>query len=187
MGKRLFLVHMSFLSCSTMSLSYPMAAVVPRRQFRNTESRHAPASDGADVRRRSPLDLQGSSPLTSPLSKLHRTQSGDDLIDPLANLILPIFTVNIPQMYVTVEDQPLYFRVYRPELPVRSNGITFVFIHGLGSSHSFYAAIIPSLVRQGFTCLAIDTPGWWKRRPIPLTTFNCSCLTRECAIATGRP
>ncbi|KFH44093.1 hypothetical protein ACRE_051340 [Hapsidospora chrysogenum ATCC 11550] len=62
-------------------------------------------------------------------------------------------------MYVTVEGQPLYFRVYYPELPVRSNGVTFVFIHGLGSSHSFYAAIIPSLVRQGYTCLAIDTPG----------------------------
>ncbi|RFU26923.1 hypothetical protein B7463_g9430, partial [Scytalidium lignicola] len=36
---------------------------------------------------------------------------------------------------------------------------TLLFIHGLGSSSSFYATIIPHLVALGLSCLALDTNG----------------------------
>ena len=39
------------------------------------------------------------------------------------------------------------------------DGPTVLFIHGLGSSNSFYASIIPRLVQNGYSCLAFDTPG----------------------------
>ncbi|POR34370.1 Putative alpha beta hydrolase fold family protein [Tolypocladium paradoxum] len=34
---------------------------------------------------------------------------------------------------------------------------TLVFVHGLGSSSSFYASVVPGLVEAGFSCLALDT------------------------------
>ncbi|TWU75859.1 hypothetical protein ED733_005449 [Metarhizium rileyi] len=39
------------------------------------------------------------------------------------------------------------------------DGPILLFIHGLGSSNSFYASIIPGLVQRGFSCLAFDIPG----------------------------
>lgn len=58
--------------------------------------------------------------------------------------------------FVTALDQKVYYQLTEPESP---HGITFFFIHGLGSSHAFYATIIPSLVERGHRCLAVDTPG----------------------------
>ncbi|UNI17584.1 hypothetical protein JDV02_003916 [Purpureocillium takamizusanense] len=52
-----------------------------------------------------------------------------------------------------VQDQDLFYTWHAAGDPV------LLFIHGLGSSNSFYAPIIPSLVQQGISCLAFDTPG----------------------------
>lgn len=66
--------------------------------------------------------------------------------------------------FITVDGQQLYHKWYRPDA---GNGVTLALVHGLGSSHSFYATIIPSLVSHGFACLAIDTPG-------PSSVYLCS-------------
>jgi pimeloyl-ACP methyl ester carboxylesterase len=58
--------------------------------------------------------------------------------------------------FITALDQKIYYQL---SVPDKSNGITFFFIHGLGSSHAFYSAIVPALVEKGFACLAVDTPG----------------------------
>ena len=57
--------------------------------------------------------------------------------------------------FARVNDKCLYYFV---RSPTRS-ALTLVFIHGLGSSSSFYATVIPGLVEAGFSCLAIDTHG----------------------------
>ncbi|KAM4065652.1 alpha/beta hydrolase family protein [Hirsutella rhossiliensis] len=54
-----------------------------------------------------------------------------------------------------IEDQDLYYDWTR----ANDDGLTLVFIHGLGSSSSFFAPIIPTLVKHGCSCLAFDTPG----------------------------
>ncbi|EQL01935.1 alpha/beta hydrolase fold family protein [Ophiocordyceps sinensis CO18] len=54
-----------------------------------------------------------------------------------------------------IQDQDLYYDWTR----AGDDGLILVFIHGLGSSNSFYAPIIPSLVEAGYSCLAFDTPG----------------------------
>ncbi|KND86858.1 3-oxoadipate enol-lactonase 2 [Tolypocladium ophioglossoides CBS 100239] len=56
--------------------------------------------------------------------------------------------------FLRIEDQELYY-TWTPS----TDGPTILFIHGLGSSNSFYASIIPSLVQNGYPCLAFDTPG----------------------------
>ncbi|KAI4594782.1 hypothetical protein KJ359_007585 [Pestalotiopsis sp. 9143b] len=61
--------------------------------------------------------------------------------------------------YITVREKSLYYRLVSPESGKASTGATFLFIHGLGSSNSFYASIIPSLVAAGHTCVAFDTHG----------------------------
>jgi alpha-beta hydrolase superfamily lysophospholipase len=55
-----------------------------------------------------------------------------------------------------IDDQELYYS-WTPA----GDGPILLFIHGLGSSNSFYASIIPGLVQQGFSCLAFDTPGMY--------------------------
>lgn len=54
-----------------------------------------------------------------------------------------------------IEDQDLYYDWTQ----AGDDSLVLVFIHGLGSSSSFYAPIIPSLVEHGYSCLAFDTPG----------------------------
>ncbi|KAK7745836.1 hypothetical protein SLS53_002554 [Cytospora paraplurivora] len=44
--------------------------------------------------------------------------------------------------------------------PATRAGLTLYFIHGLGGSHSFWEPCIPGLVEAGFSCLAIDIPGF---------------------------
>ncbi|POR35548.1 3-oxoadipate enol-lactonase 2 [Tolypocladium paradoxum] len=56
--------------------------------------------------------------------------------------------------FLQIEDQELYY-TWTPA----GDGPTILFIHGLGSSNSFYASIVPSLVQNGYSCLAFDTPG----------------------------
>ncbi|EPE02624.1 alpha beta hydrolase fold family [Ophiostoma piceae UAMH 11346] len=45
--------------------------------------------------------------------------------------------------------------------PTGDNGasLTFLFIHGLGSSSSFYAPVMPALVDAGYQCVAFDMNG----------------------------
>ena len=59
--------------------------------------------------------------------------------------------------FTTVEGQNIYYQLTEPKS--QRNGVTFFFIHGLGSSHAFYASIIPTLATEGYRCLAVDTPG----------------------------
>ena len=59
--------------------------------------------------------------------------------------------------FLDIDQQVLYFKYEQPG--AGGNGTTLLFIHGLGSSHSFYASITPYLLNKGFSCLSIDTPG----------------------------
>ncbi|KAF7539265.1 hypothetical protein G7054_g2265 [Neopestalotiopsis clavispora] len=61
--------------------------------------------------------------------------------------------------YITLREKSLYYRLVSPEQGNTSTGTTLLFVHGLGSSSSFYATIIPSLVAAGHTCVAFDTHG----------------------------
>ncbi|KAG5939763.1 hypothetical protein E4U53_007737 [Claviceps sorghi] len=55
---------------------------------------------------------------------------------------------------LTFDNQELYY-TWSPG----ADGPILLFVHGLGSSSSFYATMIPSLVEKGHSCLAFDTPG----------------------------
>ncbi|KAG6172737.1 hypothetical protein E4U22_000815 [Claviceps purpurea] len=55
---------------------------------------------------------------------------------------------------IRIDNQELYY-TWSP----RANGPILLFVHGVGSSHSFYSPIIPSLVKKGHSCLAFDIPG----------------------------
>ncbi|KAG5923905.1 hypothetical protein E4U42_004797 [Claviceps africana] len=55
---------------------------------------------------------------------------------------------------VNIDSQELYY-TWSP----RGKGPVLLFVHGLGSSSSFYSTIIPSLVEKGHSCLAFDIPG----------------------------
>lgn len=55
-----------------------------------------------------------------------------------------------------VNSKTLFYTLTSPTKPSRT---TILFIHGLGSSSSFYAAITPYLTSQGHQCLAFDTYG----------------------------
>lgn len=73
-------------------------------------------------------------------------------------ILCPILHSIRPRMpFVTVNDRSLYYFLRGPA--ASKEALTLVFIHGLGSSSSFYATIIPYLVEAGFTCLSIDTHG----------------------------
>ncbi|KAH8819118.1 alpha/beta hydrolase fold family protein [Xylogone sp. PMI_703] len=58
--------------------------------------------------------------------------------------------------FINLSDKTLYYTRAQPE---GGSHITLLFIHGLGSSSSFYATIIPRLVASGYSCLALDTHG----------------------------
>lgn len=38
--------------------------------------------------------------------------------------------------------------------------VTFLCIHGLGSTHSFYSTLVPELTSSGYDIVAYDTYGW---------------------------
>lgn len=51
-------------------------------------------------------------------------------------------------------------RIFYSWKPASRAGLTLYFIHGLGGAHSFWSPVIPDLVDAGFSCLAIDVPGF---------------------------
>lgn len=57
---------------------------------------------------------------------------------------------------IQVHDQELFY-TWAPV--AGSSGPCLLFTHGLGSSSSFFATVIPALVARGYPCLAFDTPG----------------------------
>ncbi|KAL2283204.1 hypothetical protein FJTKL_10090 [Diaporthe vaccinii] len=64
--------------------------------------------------------------------------------------------------------------------PASRAGLTLYFIHGLGSAHSFWSPIIPGLVEAGFSCLAIDVPGFgqspYHGKPHDLHEITVDCI-----------
>ena len=66
--------------------------------------------------------------------------------------------------------------------------LTALFIHGLGSSSSFYATITPSLVQKGYSCLALDTPGSGLSAPGPSPPTSATVAKSALALlaALGR-
>ncbi|CAK7221602.1 hypothetical protein SCUCBS95973_004554 [Sporothrix curviconia] len=63
---------------------------------------------------------------------------------------MPLFAIS--------PSQELYYVLQTPENAARS-GLSFLFVHGLGSSSSFYATVMPALVEAGHQCLAFDMNG----------------------------
>ncbi|KAF3763895.1 putative alpha/beta hydrolase [Cryphonectria parasitica EP155] len=65
--------------------------------------------------------------------------------------------------------------------PASRAGLTLYFIHGLGSAHSFWSPVIPDLVDAGFSCLAIDVPGFgqspYHGKPHTLEEIADDCIT----------
>ncbi|KFZ16783.1 hypothetical protein V502_04899 [Pseudogymnoascus sp. VKM F-4520 (FW-2644)] len=60
--------------------------------------------------------------------------------------------------YANVNSKTLFFTLSAPQSP-RASPLTLLFIHGLGSSSSFFQPLIPSLTSQGYRCLTLDTYG----------------------------
>ncbi|KYK54105.1 alpha/beta hydrolase fold family protein [Drechmeria coniospora] len=58
-----------------------------------------------------------------------------------------------------VQGHDLFYSLTPAEADSTPKNVTILFIHGLGSSHSYYASMTPSLAQQGYACLAFDTPG----------------------------
>ena len=64
--------------------------------------------------------------------------------------------------YANVNSKCIFYSLVHPVSPSRatsSSPITLLFIHGLGSSSSFYVPLVPHLAALGYVCLAIDTHG----------------------------
>jgi pimeloyl-ACP methyl ester carboxylesterase len=61
--------------------------------------------------------------------------------------------------FLDVRRKSLYYRLASAQRQRDAVGPVFLFIHGLGSSSSFYAPIIPSLAAAGYECVAFDTHG----------------------------
>jgi pimeloyl-ACP methyl ester carboxylesterase len=60
--------------------------------------------------------------------------------------------------YAKVNSKLLFYTV-TPTASSSPLPLTLLFIHGLGSSSSFYAPILPQLTARGYRCLALDTHG----------------------------
>ncbi|KAG9186029.1 hypothetical protein G6011_02585 [Alternaria panax] len=54
-----------------------------------------------------------------------------------------------------------YKRIHYADLKPQDGSIreTFIFMHGLGSSQNYYAAVTPRLVNSGFRCITFDNTG----------------------------
>lgn len=61
--------------------------------------------------------------------------------------------------FIHIAGKELYYTWSQAKATGEQPGLTLLFIHGLGSSSSFYATIIPGLLQSGFSCLAVDTYG----------------------------
>ncbi|KAI1997636.1 hypothetical protein LOZ53_000454 [Ophidiomyces ophidiicola] len=59
----------------------------------------------------------------------------------------------------TINSKSLYYTLTGPTTSSASNPLTLIFVHGLGSSSSFYFPIIPHLSSLGHRCITIDTHG----------------------------
>ncbi|KAK4986749.1 hypothetical protein LTR66_007782 [Elasticomyces elasticus] len=60
--------------------------------------------------------------------------------------------------YADVNSKTLFFTLSPSHSP-RPSPLTLLFIHGLGSSSSFFQPLVPSLTSQGYRCLTFDTYG----------------------------
>ena len=68
------------------------------------------------------------------------------------------FDTNLTTMsYVEVNNHKLHYADSHPQ-GAPENGLTFVFIHGLGSSQNFYFPVIPYLTSK-HRCITLDTYG----------------------------
>ncbi|CAK7206204.1 hypothetical protein SEUCBS139899_008991 [Sporothrix eucalyptigena] len=61
--------------------------------------------------------------------------------------------------FMTISPSQELYYVLRTPQNAASSGLTFLFVHGLGSSSSFYATVMPALVEAGHRCLAFDMNG----------------------------
>lgn len=61
--------------------------------------------------------------------------------------------------FIQTSGKELYYTWSQAKATGERPGLTLLFLHGLGSSSSFYATIIPRLLETGFSCLAVDTYG----------------------------
>lgn len=59
---------------------------------------------------------------------------------------------------ITINSKPLYYTLH-PASASSPSSLTLLFLHGLGSTSSFYAPIIPLLASAGHACLTLDTHG----------------------------
>lgn len=60
--------------------------------------------------------------------------------------------------FVQANDHRLYYADSHPAGPPTPTGLTFIFIHGLGSSQNYYYPVIPHLTKL-HRCITIDTYG----------------------------
>lgn len=58
-----------------------------------------------------------------------------------------------------INSKSLYYTLTPPPTDTSSSPLTLLFIHGLGSSSSFYFPIIPHLSSLGHRCITLDTHG----------------------------
>lgn len=66
----------------------------------------------------------------------------------------------MPFLKLEDRDRQLYYTLTAPTAAASSSKITtIILIHGLGSSSSYYAPVIPKLVDAGYRCLALDSHG----------------------------
>jgi pimeloyl-ACP methyl ester carboxylesterase len=62
--------------------------------------------------------------------------------------------------YASINSKSIFYNLTTPSSSTaRSSPLTLLFIHGLGSSSSFYSPIVPHLTTVGYRCLTIDTHG----------------------------
>ncbi|KAM5359828.1 hypothetical protein ACJZ2D_014170 [Fusarium nematophilum] len=76
----------------------------------------------------------------------------------------PTVVLGVPSSEVAAVKMPSILvdetqEVFYSWTPGSPGSPTLLFIHGLGSSNSFYAPVIGPLVKKGYSCLAFDTPG----------------------------
>jgi alpha-beta hydrolase superfamily lysophospholipase len=71
--------------------------------------------------------------------------------------------------FAQINEKELYYTWSPAKDGSEQPGLTILLIHGLGSSSSFYATVIPKLLEAGFGCLAFDTHGWYSQMKFGVT------------------
>ncbi|KAF5024570.1 hypothetical protein F66182_3333 [Fusarium sp. NRRL 66182] len=61
--------------------------------------------------------------------------------------------------FVHVENKKLFYTRVDPRHETKTSGLTLVFVHGLGSSHSFYVPVMSQLATAGYSSIALDVYG----------------------------